>query len=96
MDMEKTSIEQLSAIKDYLKQTNQFESKSVEQIRQDMAETAATMPSHTDVTVESVKIGSLHAEWVIPMYPALRGNEAILYFHVCMSISGSYHSFRTV
>lgn len=92
--MEKTSIEQLAAIKDYLKQTNQFESKSIEQIRQDMAETAATMPSHTDVTVESVKIGSLHAEWVIPMHPALRGNEAILYFHGGGFVSGTCEFYR--
>lgn len=93
--MEKTSIEQLEAIKDYLRQTNQLESRSVEQIRQYMAEMAANRPSPPDVTVDSVKIGSLDAEWVIPIYLALsHDNKAILYFHGGGFVSGTCEFYR--
>lgn len=92
--MEKTSIEQLEAIKGYLRQNNQLESKSVEQIRHDMAEMAANRPSHPDVTVESIKIGSLDAEWVIPMYPALSHDNVILYFHGGGFVSGTCEFYR--
>lgn len=92
--MEKTNIEQLEAIKGYLRQTHQLESKSVEQIRQDMAEMAANRSSPPDVTVDSVKIGSLGAEWVIPKSSTLPDNKAILYFHGGGFVSGTCEFYR--
>lgn len=92
--MEKTSIEQLAVIKDYLKQTNRFESRSVEQIRQEMVEAAANMPSHTDVTVERVRIGPLSGEWIIPVESAPPEDKVILYFHGGGFIAGTCEFYR--
>ncbi|MEK5438570.1 MULTISPECIES: alpha/beta hydrolase [Paenibacillus] len=92
--MEKTSIEQLAAIKDYLKQTNRFESRSVEHIRQEMVEAAANMPSHTDVTVERVRIGPLSGEWIIPVKAAPPDDKVILYFHGGGFVSGTCEFYR--
>lgn len=92
--MEKTSVEQLAAIKNYLKQTNRFESKSVEQIRQEMVEAAAKLPSHTDVTVERVMIGPLSGEWIIPMESDPPDDKVILYFHGGGFISGTCEFYR--
>lgn len=90
--MKKT--EQLVAIKDYLKQTNRFESNSVEQIRQEMVEAAAKLPSHTDVTFERVRIGSSSGEWIIPMESVPPDDKVILYFHGGGFISGTCEFYR--
>ncbi|MEK4297658.1 hypothetical protein BSK65_02540 [Paenibacillus odorifer] len=92
--MEKTSIEQLAAIKDYLKQSNRFESKSVEHIRQEMVEATANMPSHTDVTVERVRVGPLSGEWTIPVEAAPPDDKVILYFHGGGFVSGTCEFYR--
>ncbi|MEK4236172.1 alpha/beta hydrolase [Paenibacillus sp. FSL H7-0714] len=92
--MEKTSIEQLAAIKDYLKQNNRFESKSIEHIRQEMVEAAANMPSHTDVTVERVRVGPLSGEWIIPVEAAPPDDKVILYFHGGGFVSGTCEFYR--
>jgi acetyl esterase/lipase len=94
MNMDKTSIEQLAAIKDYLKQTNHFESKSVAQIRQEMIEAAANLPSHPDVTVERVGIGTLSGEWIIPVESTPHDNKVILYFHGGGFIAGTCEFYR--
>lgn len=94
MDMETTSLEQLVAIKGYLKQTNQFEVKSVDEIRQEMNATAANMPSHSDVTVEQTKIGPLHGEWIVPIVPTPLQDKAILYFHGGGFVSGTCEFYR--
>ncbi|MUT65766.1 hypothetical protein [Paenibacillus sp. NEAU-GSW1] len=49
--MEKTSIEQLQAIKDHLKQTSRFENKAWDQIRQEMDAAAKNMPPHEDIAI---------------------------------------------
>lgn len=92
--MEKTSIEKLVEIKGYLKQNNRFESKSVEQIRQEMAITAANLPSHSDVIVERVRIGHLYGEWNIPVEPVPDPNKVILYYHGGGFISGTCEFYR--
>lgn len=92
--MEKTSIEQLAMIKNYLNQTNRFESRSVKQIRQEMAETAASLPSHSDVKVEQAIIGSMRGEWIIPMQPVPSQHEVILYFHGGGFIAGNCEFYR--
>jgi acetyl esterase/lipase len=94
MNMDKTSMEQLAAIKDYLKQTNRFESKSVAQIRQEMIEAAASLPSHSDVTVERVRIGTLSGEWIIPVESAPTDDKVILYFHGGGFIAGTCEFYR--
>jgi len=94
MDMEKTSIEQLEAIKGYLKQMNRSESKSVEQIRQEMAETAASLPCHSDVNFEPAIIGSMRGEWIIPIQPVPPQNEVILYLHGGGFIAGTCEFYR--
>ncbi|WP_339190503.1 alpha/beta hydrolase [Paenibacillus sp. FSL P2-0121] len=92
--MEKTSTEQLAAIKDYLRQSNRWDSKSIGQIRQEMAATAANMPSPTDVIVERVMIGTLSGEWIIPVKSASPADEVILYFHGGGFISGTCEFYR--
>jgi acetyl esterase/lipase len=94
MNMDKTSIEQLAAIKDYLKQTNRFESKSVAQIRQEMIEAAVNLPSHSDVAVERVGIGTLSGEWIIPVESAPPDDKVILYFHGGGFIAGTCEFYR--
>jgi monoterpene epsilon-lactone hydrolase len=94
MDMETTSLEQLVAIKDFLKQSNRYDNKSVEQIRQEMDAIAANMPIHSDVKVEQVKVGSLHGEWIIPNEPVVSNDKAILYFHGGGFTSGTCEFYR--
>lgn len=92
--METTSLEQLAAIKNYLKQTSQYEGKSVDEIRKGMAATAANMPSHSDVLVEQVMIGALHGEWIAPVEPIPPHDNAILYFHGGGFVSGTCEFYR--
>lgn len=93
--MEKTSIEQLAAIKNYLKQTSRYESKAVEQIRHEMTETAKNMSNHSDITVRKITIGQLCGEWVIPADPVPENdNQAILYFHGGGFIAGTCEFYR--
>jgi epsilon-lactone hydrolase len=92
--MEKTSIEQLASIKHYLKQTSRYESKSVDQIRQEMAEAAANMPEHSDVTIQKITIGQLVAEWVIPAESTPVNDKAVLYFHGGGFIAGTCEFYR--
>lgn len=92
--MEKTSTEQLAAIEDYLRQSNRWDSKAIGQIRQEMAATAANMPSPTDVIVERVMIGPLSGEWIIPVNSAPPADEVILYFHGGGFISGTCEFYR--
>lgn len=92
--MEKSSTEQLAAIKDYLRQSNRLDSKSIGQIRQEMAATAANMPIPTDVIVERVMIGPVSGEWIIPVKSAPPADEVILYFHGGGFISGTCEFYR--
>ena len=94
MDMETTSLEQLAAIKNYLKQTSLYEDKSVNEIRKGMAATAANMHSHSDVLVEQVMIGALHGEWIAPVLPIPPQDKAILYFHGGGFASGTCEFYR--
>jgi monoterpene epsilon-lactone hydrolase len=94
MDMETTSLEQLIAIKGFLKQTNRYDNKSVEQIRQEMDAIASNMPIHSDVKVEQVKVGAIHGEWIIPNEPVVFNDKAILYFHGGGFISGTCEFYR--
>ncbi|HEY2493283.1 MAG TPA: hypothetical protein VGI33_10270 [Paenibacillus sp.] len=90
-----TSIEQLTAIKQYLKQTNRYESKSVDQIRDEMAKAAANMTHHSDITVQKVTIGLLRGEWVIPANSVPESiKQAILYFHGGGFVAGTCEFYR--
>ena len=62
--MQKTDLEQLTMIKNYLRKSSNDEGKTVEQIRQDMAETAAALPQIPHITVTKVAVGHLKGEWV--------------------------------
>lgn len=93
--MEKTSIEQLTAIKSFLKQASRYDSKSVEQIRHDMLEAAKHMPQHSDVTIHKALIGRINAEWIVPATPApVNDNHTILYFHGGGFVAGSCAVYR--
>lgn len=93
--MEKTSIEQLHAIKSYLRQTSRYENKSVDQIRQEMAEAAGNMPRHPDITVRKAALGPISGEWVSPANPAPDpDNRAIIYYHGGGFISGTCEFYR--
>ncbi|GGG76823.1 hydrolase [Paenibacillus radicis (ex Gao et al. 2016)] len=93
--MNKTSKEQLAAIKQYLKQNNRFENKTVSEIRQQMAASAAQIPHPDHVTIRKEKIGELIAEWIIP--ENLSSNEekqAIIYYHGGGFIAGTCEAYR--
>ncbi|BBI34083.1 alpha/beta hydrolase [Cohnella abietis] len=93
--MESTSIEQLKAIKDYLKQTNRNENQTVEQIRQKMAKSEDQLPLHSDVNIQKVTIGHLDGEWIIPIASESKNDKkVILYFHGGGFISGTCDFYR--
>ncbi|MDR0266617.1 alpha/beta hydrolase [Paenibacillus sp.] len=93
--MEKTSIEQLAAIKTYLKQSNRYESKTVFEIRREMAEAAGKMPKYQDITIYKTMIGQISGEWIVPSNPTPENdNQVILYFHGGGFVAGTcdfYH-----
>jgi acetyl esterase/lipase len=92
--MEKTNIEKINAIKSFLKQSNNHEEKSVEQIRQDLSVTASKLPKIPDITVEKVNIEYLSGEWVKADNAAEDKEKVILYFHGGGFISGSCDTYR--
>lgn len=57
--MERTPIEQLTAIKSFLKQSNNVEGRSVEQIRQQMNEAVSQLPQLPGRVIEPLKMGHL-------------------------------------
>ena len=87
--MKQTSVEQLMAIKGYLKQTSRYDGKSAEQIRQEMAEAAARIPETPNAVVEKTVIGSMSGEWVMSRNNRPVTDKTILYFHGGGFISGT-------
>jgi len=92
--MEKTSIEQLTAIKQFLKQTSNFSEMPVEKIRNEMNNTAAAMQMNTDSIVQEVVIGNLYGEWITPANLTVDANKVILYFHGGGFIAGTCAFYR--
>ncbi|MGF7045906.1 acetyl esterase/lipase [Paenibacillus sp. DS2015] len=93
--LEKTSIEQLNAIKQYLRQANRMDNKSVEKIRSEMAEAAGNMSSISDVKVQKTTMGTLSGEWIIPDSTVQESlNQAILYFHGGGFVAGNCEFYR--
>ncbi|MNO51039.1 Monoterpene epsilon-lactone hydrolase [compost metagenome] len=93
--MNRTSIEQLEAIKNYLRQTNTYENKSVEQIRQEMSVNAALFPKPSDVHIQQAAIEHLKAEWITPVnLDPDHDNKLILYFHGGGFIAGTSEFYR--
>jgi len=93
--MERTNAERLAAIKNSLKQSGGFDSKSVEQIRREMAETAKTMPVCPEVAVKQAAIGHLGGEWILPdNLASTNENQAILYFHGGGFVAGTCEFYR--
>ncbi len=88
-------MEQLAAIKKHLRLANRFDSKTVEQMRREMADTAESLPKHSDVAIEKIIIGQMHGEWVRPSTLVQEiENQAILYFHGGGFVSGSCDFYR--
>ncbi|MNW41241.1 Monoterpene epsilon-lactone hydrolase [compost metagenome] len=93
--MDRTSIEQLEAIKNHLRQTNTNENKSIEQIRQEMSVNAALFPKHSDVHIQQATIEHLRAEWITPVnLDPDHDNKLILYFHGGGFIAGTSEFYR--
>ncbi|MGO4346184.1 alpha/beta hydrolase [Paenibacillus sp. MCAF9] len=92
--MEKTSIEQLAAIKHFLKQSSNFSEIPVEKIRNEMNNTAAAMQMNTDIIVQEVVIGNLFGEWITPANLTVDVNKVILYFHGGGFIAGTCAFYR--
>ncbi len=93
--MQKTHVEQLTEIKNYLRQTSNYDGKAVEQIRQDMAEAATTLPQLADVMVEKVAVGHLKGEWISTEDNNLEtAKQVILYFHGGGFIAGTCETYR--
>jgi len=91
--MEKTSQEQLRAIKHVLKQTSSYDHQSVKQIRFSMNEAAARFPRLPETVVENATIGHLHGEWVRGRKD-VADQKVILYFHGGGFIAGSCEIYR--
>ncbi|OBZ14917.1 hypothetical protein A8L34_13615 [Bacillus sp. FJAT-27264] len=93
--MLKTSLEQLEAIKEYLRHNNNYENQTVAGIRQSMANAAAEMPRHDDMTYRPESMGPLQGEWIIPdnLAPDME-NKVILYFHGGGFVAGTCDFYR--
>ncbi|WP_052092061.1 alpha/beta hydrolase [Paenibacillus sp. FSL H7-0357] len=91
-----TPIEQLQAMKSFLKQTGGNLGKPAEQIRSEMAEAAKQLPALPgDVQVKPVTTRQLTGEWVIANCIEAEGRKrAILYFHGGGFISGNCEIYR--
>lgn len=89
-----TSIEQITAIKSYLKQNMTFAEKSVEEIRKEELITASKLPAFPGITTEKVKVGKLQGEYVAADNVSKDNSKIILYFHGGSFISGSCDSHR--
>ncbi|OAB32556.1 hypothetical protein PMSD_16380 [Paenibacillus macquariensis subsp. defensor] len=93
--MQKTDVKQLTMIKSYLRQSSNYEGKTVEQIRQDMVEAAAALPQISHITIKKVAVGHLKGEWVSTEdNNPETAKEVILYFHGGGFISGSCETYR--
>jgi len=93
--VEKTSAEQLAAIRTYLKQSNNDEGKSVQQIRREMAEAAEKWPVLVDFKTEKAAVGYLKGEWVDAADTgSVNEDRAILYFHGGGFVSGTCEFYR--
>jgi len=92
--MEKTSIEQLTAIKHFLKQTSNFSGMKVDKIRNEMANTATSMRIISDITVQKVSVAHLSGEWITPANLSRDANKVILYFHGGGFIAGTCEFYR--
>ena len=89
-----TSMEQITAIKGFLKQNMALGEKSVEQIRKEELITASKLPALPGITTEKVNIGKLPGEWVMADNVEKDSKKLILYFHGGTFISGSCDSHR--
>ncbi|OAB44331.1 alpha/beta hydrolase [Paenibacillus glacialis] len=93
--MQRTPLEQLKGIKSYLRQTSNYEGKTVEEIRNGMADAAAALPQLPDIMFERVAIGHLKGEWVssVDNNPETE-KQVILYLHGGGFISGTCEFYR--
>ncbi|CAH1191369.1 Monoterpene epsilon-lactone hydrolase [Paenibacillus auburnensis] len=90
-----TPIHQLEAIKRFLRQNRGPSGKSIEQIRNEMAEAARQLPRCPDIKAESVNIGELYGEWVsIEGMTDVAAERAFLYFHGGGFIAGTCEMYR--
>ena len=90
-----TPIQQLEAVKHFLRQSGSNISKSAEQIRREMAESAGQLPQRHDVKNVPVSIGGLYGEWVwTEGLPDTALDRAFLYFHGGGFIAGTCEMYR--
>lgn len=95
MNTEQTPIHQLEAIKSHLRHHNLYANGTITEIRNHLAESAAGMLKHSEVTYEAVSMGSLYAEWIVPHnISAFSAKKAILYFHGGGFVAGTCDFYR--
>ncbi|WP_159881392.1 alpha/beta hydrolase [Paenibacillus puerhi] len=93
--MEKTSLDQLMAIKSHLKQTSHYATQSTEQIRQDLAAAATRFPQLPYTRIEQTSFGQLTGEWVSDASRLpVSEKRVILYFHGGGFIAGTCEFYR--
>lgn len=92
-----TSTEQLSAIKNFLRQTSRHDGKPVDQIRREMDAAASAIPLLPATRVQQTAIGGLQGEWVCTGTGETcpdKENRVILYFYGGGFTSGSCAMYR--
>ncbi|MDB5055984.1 MAG: hydrolase [Bacilli bacterium] len=92
--MEKTTIEKINAIKQFLRKANNQTGKTVEQIRLAEAGLIAAFPKIPDVSITKTMIANLSAEWVQADTVPKESVQLVLYFHGGGFITGSCDSHR--
>ncbi|WP_256203043.1 alpha/beta hydrolase [Paenibacillus pini] len=92
-----SSIEQLSTIKAFLKQTNNNIGKSVEELRNEMVQASAKLPKLPNVVFQKIEIGPINGEWVTAgdlVTEKEDEQQVILYFHGGGFFTGSCEIYR--
>ena len=79
--MQKTSPEQIAAIKSFLRENASTVEKTIEQMRAESLAMAMNIPLLEGTKLESTLIGGLNGEWVISDTVPKDSKSVVLYFH---------------
>lgn len=90
-----SSPEKINGIKQFLRQSFNFASSTVEQVREGEGAALSRLPKLEGTRIEPVTVGRMRAEWIANGQAAVeRKDAAVLYFHGGAFISGSCRTHR--